>query len=40
MRVPDAPWIGYPKDYWDDDEDECVDDCLVEEEEDDEELYG
>jgi hypothetical protein len=20
--IPDAPWIGYPKDYWDDDEED------------------
>lgn len=24
--IPDAPWIGYPKDYWyDDEEDEFFD---------------
>lgn len=39
MSVPDASWIGYPKDYWDKDGDEYFDDCLVEEECD-EELYG
>lgn len=38
--IPDAPWIGYPKDYWDDDEEdeEVFED--EEEEEGDEELYG
>lgn len=32
-----APWIGYPKDYWDKDEEEYVDDCLGDDEEDNEE---
>lgn len=38
--IPDAPWIGYPKDYWDDDEEEEEFLEEEEEEEEDEELYG
>ena len=36
MSLRDAPWIGYPKDYWDEDDEEYVDDCLIEEDEEDE----